>query len=226
MKLTDHILLLADGTRSAAEIARTVETTERYVRQYLSRQKRTHLIKEKPAPTRLHMPNPWANKTLIERLKVHVHEGLSSGVIAQRLSAEFQIPMTRNQVIGKISRLGLWNQARTLGSTATRVKRGLALAPDAPVRSSSTKTGTRVKPLDVEPEPFLIRTDIPVPIARKTLVELERGDCKFPVGDPRTPDFGFCAQPRVPGKTYCIDCCQRAYKPIAVKTHEKETVDA
>jgi len=38
----------------------------------------------------------------------------------------------------------------------------------------------------------------------KTLLELEAGDCRWPVGDPRHDGFHFCGAPQVLGRPYCI----------------------
>lgn len=38
----------------------------------------------------------------------------------------------------------------------------------------------------------------------KTLLELESGDCRWPVGDPRHDGFHFCGAPQVLGRPYCI----------------------
>lgn len=40
-------------------------------------------------------------------------------------------------------------------------------------------------------------------VARKTLLELEPNDCRYPVGVPKKPGFGFCALPKVPMSSYC-----------------------
>lgn len=47
--------------------------------------------------------------------------------------------------------------------------------------------------------------------------------CAYPHGDPKTPDFFFCAGPVVPGKSYCAACLPRVSVPLAVwkKTHQK-----
>ncbi|MGD9805121.1 MAG: GcrA family cell cycle regulator [Hyphomicrobiaceae bacterium] len=38
----------------------------------------------------------------------------------------------------------------------------------------------------------------------KTLLELEAGDCRWPVGDPRHDGFHFCGAPQMLGRPYCI----------------------
>lgn len=45
----------------------------------------------------------------------------------------------------------------------------------------------------------------------KTLMRLEPADCRWPIGDPRKPGFGFCGKAKVPGKSYCQDHYERAY---------------
>jgi GcrA cell cycle regulator len=37
----------------------------------------------------------------------------------------------------------------------------------------------------------------------KTVDTLERNDCRWPIGDPRHPDFHFCGAPQVAGRPYC-----------------------
>jgi len=47
----------------------------------------------------------------------------------------------------------------------------------------------------------------------KPLLDLEPADCRWPIGDPRKPDFGFCGERRQPGKSYCAGHCKLAYMP-------------
>ncbi|WP_341705794.1 GcrA family cell cycle regulator, partial [Ferrovibrio sp.] len=35
--------------------------------------------------------------------------------------------------------------------------------------------------------------------------------CKWPIGDPKTADFGFCSHVALPGKPYCAAHCAQAY---------------
>ena len=36
----------------------------------------------------------------------------------------------------------------------------------------------------------------------KTLLDLEAGDCRWPIGDPQQPDFHFCGKKKIPGLPY------------------------
>ncbi len=44
-------------------------------------------------------------------------------------------------------------------------------------------------------------------------LDLRPGDCRWPIGDPRDGDFGFCGAPAQPGSSYCLHCHKLAYLP-------------
>jgi len=48
---------------------------------------------------------------------------------------------------------------------------------------------------------------------RKTLLDLESNDCRWPVGEPRHPDFHFCGKPHAPGRPYCQEHWNMAFQP-------------
>lgn len=37
-------------------------------------------------------------------------------------------------------------------------------------------------------------------------------ECRWPKGQPDEEDFDFCRQPVVPGKPYCLEHCELAYR--------------
>jgi len=47
----------------------------------------------------------------------------------------------------------------------------------------------------------------------KTLLELESGDCRWPVGDPRQDGFHFCGGPQMNGRPYCIEHWPLSFVP-------------
>ena len=47
------------------------------------------------------------------------------------------------------------------------------------------------------------------PTAR-AVMELTSRDCKWPIGDPGQPGFGFCECLREPGKPYCAEHVERS----------------
>lgn len=146
----------------------------------------------------------------VEKLKELAHDGIFSATqIGVRLGG-----LTRNQVLGKCDRMGI----KLTGGGV----------PSA-VRSRNTKlqhqkrkaaAGKPITPIAVEPLPLPQAEDI----ARKTLAELEPNDCKFPVGDPGAPGFGFCASERVPGLPYCAGHAARCFvPPNNMKSQSKDT---
>jgi GcrA cell cycle regulator len=46
--------------------------------------------------------------------------------------------------------------------------------------------------------------------------------CKWPIGDPRQPDFHFCGRASAEGLPYCAEHARRAYQPPARRANEKE----
>jgi len=47
----------------------------------------------------------------------------------------------------------------------------------------------------------------------KKLVDLESDDCRWPLGEPRSPHFRFCAAHQLPGYPYCERHCRIAFHP-------------
>jgi GcrA cell cycle regulator len=47
----------------------------------------------------------------------------------------------------------------------------------------------------------------------KTLLDLESHDCRWPIGEPRHPDFHFCGEPQLPGHPYCERHWRMALQP-------------
>jgi len=50
----------------------------------------------------------------------------------------------------------------------------------------------------------------------KTTIDLEVGDCRWPIGDPRHADFHYCGAQQVLGKPYCkehVESASEAVKP-------------
>lgn len=44
-----------------------------------------------------------------------------------------------------------------------------------------------------------------------SLMELKLTSCRWPIGDPKDPDFHFCGNQTQTGKSYCPDHCKMAY---------------
>lgn len=123
----------------------------------------------------------WTD-TRIALLKKLWPTGISCAQIAAQLGG-----VTRNAVIGKVTRLGLERRWLALRSarkpkphrkTVTKIMNGGVFKVNAPV------------PL---PE---VQSDVDIPAAqRRTLQQLTNSTCRWPIGMPGTPGFFFCGAP-------------------------------
>lgn len=128
-------------------------------------------------------------------------EGLSAAQVAERLGGE----CTRNMVISKIHRMGL--PKREVSQRQQQARHGRAQARASKAKRLAAEKAKRVdgggtRPV-VKPEPFKPREPIVVPEGeRKTLLQLENSDCRYPYGD---GPFLFCGRKKMIGVSYCRD---------------------
>lgn len=157
----------------------------------------------------------WTDER-VERLKTLWAEGLSASQIAAELGG-----ISRNAVIGKVHRLKLSGRAPRSESASrskkTSVPRSTVARPaaiTAPLARGNLAVALAPASLrHSDPEPKVATADV-VPMARYlTLLELDACSCRWPIGDPRSPDFRFCGAPTQPGETYCGPCSRKAFQP-------------
>jgi GcrA cell cycle regulator len=138
----------------------------------------------------------------VELLKSRFEAGLSCREIAD------DIGVSRNAVIGKLSRLNL-----------TREKSGDARRPvkkDA-ARRQRPKTLPRLQyqmlqALYAEPQPAA--EDEPIHDGHCcSLLELSEERCRWPISNPGAEDFCFCGNTPVEGLPYCAGHTRLAYRP-------------
>lgn len=163
------------------------------------------VVREKLAPT-AHEPrySDWTDDR-IAALKKLWAEGLSARCIAGRLGG-----ITRSAVIGKVHRLGLPGRA-----TQHRFNAG-SKRPHKPRRHHDPRSfkfaSQRPSAAVFVAEPYAPPPKPNIPESeRKTLLQLEDGDCRFPVTD--GPPHQFCARAKVAGLPYCADHARIAYAP-------------
>ena len=140
------------------------------------------------------------NETILRRL-------WDAGWTASQIAPE--IPgTTRNAIVGKARRLNLasraptgWGDVREKTKAAQRQREPLVI----PLRPISL-------PKAIQPEN---------PDRLLSLLELTDRTCRFPIGTPGQPDFGFCGKQTKSGSAYCEECHSKAYQPKrkAVNTH-------
>lgn len=156
----------------------------------------------------------------VELLKKLWTEGLSASQIAGRLGG-----VSRNAVIGKVHRLGLAGRATQSRSKPARPRPRISAIKRVPkprlahhgnpaLRALYQPDADRYVPppeeLDIAPED------------RVALVDLTECSCRWPVGDPQSPDFGFCNHKKVPGLQYCETHARRAFQPPQTRTRRIE----
>jgi hypothetical protein len=134
----------------------------------------------------------------------------SASEIADQLSRESYLTVTRNMIIGKIQRMGLeqaWMRNSKRGrSPETAVKR-VRPKLKAPRKVNGYGFNGHVKPI---PPTFIceaLTTE-----GRVQFQDLLEWHCRWPIGNPQDGHgFGFCGAAKIEGQAYCERHCQAAY---------------
>lgn len=150
----------------------------------------------------------------IEQLNKLWSEGMSITEIGKILG------MTRNAVVGKAHRLGLAKRPspiarapgpRPVAQPAPAAAPRPVAAPAAAVVAPPAAVAEAPQPpkpaMPILPQPARPR---PAPAFRATRVA-NGPACRWPLGDPKSPDFHFCGSPSIEGKPYCEKHCAMAY---------------
>lgn len=140
------------------------------------------------------------------------------GHSASQIAAELGHGITRNAVIGKVHRLGLSGRDKV---AAAPPQRGRATAKPverpAPNRTMPPVRGNTALAIDTFVAPLRetkSAQDVVVPISeRVTIMDLKEAMCRWPLGDPSTPEFRFCGTKAGAGATYCGPHARVAYQP-------------
>ncbi|WP_299689452.1 GcrA family cell cycle regulator [uncultured Tateyamaria sp.] len=180
----------------------------------------------------------WTDER-VELLKKMWGEGQSASQIAKELGG-----VTRNAVIGKVHRLGLSNRAGGGGASTAKADAKPKAAPKADAKPKAPKPEPAAKPApapetkavvparkqiipagqplppqpsanEISPEALAKVNEIEKKAKRISLMELTERTCKWPVGDPATPDFWFCGLPVQQGKPYCEAHVGVAFQPMS-----------
>lgn len=156
--------------------------------------------------------NPWT-EIAVELLKV----GVANGAPFSAIAAEIGNGVTRNACIGKARRIGLSQSSKSKNAIRygmdERTRRKAVL--DAQKKSEAFRREARA----VVPRPY--RVTPPRPVAPPevfasggiTLLELRRNSCRWPSGDPHTPEFRFCGAKTDGQRVHCVSHFKLAYVP-------------
>jgi GcrA cell cycle regulator len=151
------------------------------------------------------------------------------GLSASQIAAELANGITRNAVIGKVHRLGLSGRVKSAPPTTAPRARPAAPRQQRPPAARPVGLATRgATALALQPEAFAAAAPRPVeevviPISeRVTIMELREGMCRWPLGDPSTPDFRYCGGRSDIGAPYCVAHSRMAYQPAQDRRRERE----
>ena len=139
----------------------------------------------------------WTSER-VELLKTHFEAGLTCREIAD------QIGVTRNAVIGKLSRLNLNRE------------KAAAPAPKSVAREPRRRAASRLRRQILRS--VAIGQPIEAPIHNGhccSLFELSERTCRWPISTPGAPDFCFCGNPPIDGLPYCAGHSRLAYRLTA-----------
>ncbi|MGY4351577.1 GcrA cell cycle regulator [Bradyrhizobium sp. GM7.3] len=152
----------------------------------------------------LHMPvlSPTWTDERIELLRQHFEAGLSCREIAA------DIGVSRNAVIGKLSRLNL-TRGRTIDDRKVH-DGGLA-----PARAPRTVPRLQYEMLaTIYGETGAPMVTGPIDEANRcSLLELAENRCRWPISTPGADDFCFCGNSAPDGQSYCAGHSRLAYRP-------------
>ena len=168
----------------------------------------------------------WTDER-VDLLKKLWGEGLSASQIAGELGG-----VTRNAVIGKVHRLGLSGRAKAPQPATNRPKKpttrpatstGRSEGGPVSVGATALKTETlpSVRP-QAQPSPQLTSLSDEPLIPNASVLQINEQTCKWPVGDPTSADFHFCARRSDVGIPYCAYHARIAYQPVADRRRDRD----
>lgn len=157
----------------------------------------------------------WTDER-IEKLLNLWRQGLSASVCAAHLGG-----VTRNAVIAK----NLRRQTLSKPMSARRISQAKKRKSKQAISGLETRRhfapyqnpGVNIEELQ--------RPQVDDVVRVKSIEDIADNQCRWPIGDPKSDDFGFCGLERIPGRSYCEGHCARAYESPAVrkrKTHHGE----
>ena len=174
------------------------------------------------------------------------------GKSASQIAAELSNGITRNAVIGKVHRLGLSGRVKSpsqaaprprpakpqaspshssgsgsgashgSGASAGMIQRSQT-APRQSMPMSRGATALAYAPR-ADLEPVLRPTEeVVIPMSeRVTIMELKESMCRWPLGDPATPEFRYCGSKSPIGDTYCGHHARIAYQPSQDRRRDRD----
>jgi GcrA cell cycle regulator len=154
-------------------------------------------------------------KERIELLTKLWTEGLSASQIAAELGGD----VSRNAEISKAHRLGI-DYGTAKGTGTPRPRKPRPPEPPAPTLPAQHDPALVPRAANEQPsrQPEMTAVSVEVVASQSggvTIMELREGVCRWPLGDPTTPEFRYCGARAGEGLPYCPYHAQLAYQPAA-----------
>lgn len=157
---------------------------------------------------------PTWTEDRVDLLKKLWESGLSCSQIAAELGH-----VTRNAVIGKVHRLGLGGRVDKEKAQNIATRRSVRSGSTTPKRTTVLRNVLREQPaeasVDQDEDRHGSATDFDPSVPesqRKSVADLEIGDCRWPHGDPQTAEFFFCGKRSMQDDLpYCAHHSRLAY---------------
>jgi len=150
-------------------------------------------------------------------------DGQSASKIAAQLGG-----VTRNAVIGKVHRLGLAGRARggeEAPSTATPSAKVIEIQTAIAVVETQAPEPVAIvshRPAPDFPASAPTPASTPLPVSQRvTIMDLRESMCRWPLGDPTTPEFRFCGARSITGLPYCTHHAEIAYQPATERKRDR-----
>jgi GcrA cell cycle regulator len=147
------------------------------------------------------MLEPTWNSERVELLKSHFAAGLSCREIANAIG------VSRNAVIGKLSRLNLTREkkikTRRVGENDNTTRKRARSVPRMQYQMLRNLYADAQAPAEKEIESE----------HRCSLLELSKEKCRWPISTPGLADFSFCGNRPLDGLPYCAGHTRLAYRP-------------
>jgi GcrA cell cycle regulator len=146
-----------------------------------------------------------------ECLKALIARGFSAKAIADDLG------VTRNAVIGKAHRLGLYGFSYTkiLAPRKRRRSKDIRNPNGSPMQVSKGGNGFNFGIARIDSKAIQEFTDLPADESPDavSLIDIESHQCRWPLNDPREPGFLFCGSGKIDGHSYCPRHFRLAHSP-------------
>jgi len=139
---------------------------------------------------------PWLKPGIEARL-IELHgEGLSFREIAEKLSAEYDVTLTKNAIAGRCHRLCLKLRVkpRAYGPKEIRKRKRKPIMIEVKI----------IEPVEVV-EPV---EEFKPPLEGIDLLDLQFDDCRFPFGE--HPHIRYCGKPQF-RRSYCCEHFEKSY---------------